>query len=261
MRVFGGFLLDGSKVYGEVRGEEVHLLAGPFWCGLEFTGQICSLGELTIDLPVAPGKVIAVGLNYAEHIREMQRSEMGSPLIWFKAPTSLLADGGTIEIAFPEHRTDFEIELAIVIGREAKNLSQDQALDFVFGYTIALDVSDRDLQKVEKQFSRCKSFDTYTPVGPFIYADVDPHDLPIELQQNGETKQQARTSQMIYSPARIVSFASESLTLEAGDLILTGTPAGVGAIAAGDELEARVGDWRPLRNRVANASALRNKLA
>jgi len=109
------------------------------------------------------------------------------------------------------------------------------------------------LQKSEKQFGRCKSFDTYTPVGPFVYADVDVHDLPLELRQNGELRQKARTSQMIYSVAEIVSFASQSLTLLPGDMILTGTPSGVGPIRDGDELEARIGDWPPLRNRVVNA--------
>ncbi|HEY5035798.1 MAG TPA: fumarylacetoacetate hydrolase family protein [Chthoniobacterales bacterium] len=253
MRTFGGFRSQTSRFYGEVRGEEVHVLAQAPWLGLEFTNEKHSLGKLAIDLPVAPSKIIAVGLNYADHIKEMQRTEIGSPLVWFKAPSSLLPHEGTIEIAFPEHKTDFETELAIVIGRTAKNVSEERALDFVFGYTVALDISDRDLQKAEKQFSRCKSFDTYTPVGPFIYCEVQPNDLEISLRQNGEVKQQARTSQMIYSVARIVSFASESLTLLPGDLILTGTPSGVGAIAAGDELEARVSDWPALRNRVARA--------
>ncbi|HEX3818649.1 MAG TPA: fumarylacetoacetate hydrolase family protein [Chthoniobacterales bacterium] len=253
MRTFGGFRSQTSRFYGEVRGEEVHVLAQAPWLGLEFTDEKHSLGKLVIDLPVAPSKIIAVGLNYADHIKEMQRTEIGSPLVWFKAPSSLLPHEGTIEIAFPEHKTDFETELAIVIGRPAKNVSEERALDFVFGYTVALDISDRDLQKAEKQFSRCKSFDTYTPVGPFIYGEVQPNDLEISLRQNGEVKQQARTSQMIYSVARIVSFASESLTLLPGDLILTGTPSGVGAIAAGDELEARVSDWPALRNRVARA--------
>lgn len=253
MRTFGGFLSHGVRVYGEVLGAEVHLLQQPFWCGVDFSGEVRSLGDLAIDLPVDPSKVIAVGLNYADHIKEMQRNEIGSPLIWFKAPSSLLPHEGTIEIAFPEHKTDFEIELAIVVGKRAKNVPVERALDFVFGYTVALDVSDRDLQKAEKQFSRCKSFDTYTPVGPFVYAGVDPGDLSISLRQNGETRQQARTSQMIYSVARIVSFASESLTLQPGDLMLTGTPSGVGAISAGDALEATVNDWPPLRNRVANA--------
>ncbi len=253
MRTFGGFLFHGARVYGEVRSGEVHLLRQPFWRGVDFSGEVRSLGELVIDLPVDPGKVIAVGLNYADHIKEMQRSEIGSPLIWFKAPSSLLPHEGTIEIAFPEHKTDFETELAIVIGTRAKDLPVERALDFVFGYTVALDVSDRDLQKTEKQFSRCKSFDTYTPVGPFVYAGVNADDLPISLRQNGEIRQQARTSQMIYSVARIVSFASESLTLQAGDLILTGTPSGVGEIRAGDTLEATVHDWPALRNCVANA--------
>ncbi len=255
MRTFGGFQDNGRRSYGEVRGNEVHLLRRPFWEELDFSGEIRSLGEFAIGIPVAPSKIIAVGLNYADHIKEMQRTEIGSPLVWFKAPSSLLPHEGTIEIAFPEHKTDFETELAIVIGTRAKDVSLERALDFVFGYTLALDISDRDLQKAEKQFSRCKSFDTYTPVGPFVYAEVEVSDLPISLRQNGTTRQEARTSQMIYSVARIVSFASESLTLEPGDLILTGTPSGVGPISAGDELEATVSDWPPLRNRVANAGA------
>lgn len=254
MRSFGGFLDNGAHLYGEVRGDEVHLLAQPFWLGLKFSGKTRPLGELKIEVPVAPSKVIAVGLNYREHIREMQRSEIGSPLIWFKAPSSLLPHSGTIRIAFPEHKTDFETELAVVIGAAAKNVSVERALDHVFGYTIAEDISDRDLQKSEKQFSRCKSFDTYTPAGPFVYTEVETQDLEISLRQNGEMKQRARTSQMIYSVAEIVAFASQSLTLLPGDLILTGTPSGVGPIRAGDELVATIGDWPVLQNRVENAN-------
>ncbi|HEY3663486.1 MAG TPA: fumarylacetoacetate hydrolase family protein [Chthoniobacterales bacterium] len=254
MRSFGGFLSNGARIYGEVRGEEVHLLTRPFWLGLDFSGEKRSLGELTIDLPVAPSKVLAVGLNYRDHIKEMQRTEIGSPLVWFKAPSSLLPHEGTIRIAYPEHKTDFETELAVVIGQPAKNVSVERALDYVFGYTIAEDISDRDLQKSEKQFSRCKSFDTYTPVGPFVYTGVDTSDLEISLKQNGEARQKARTSQMIYSVAEIVSFASQELTLLPGDLILTGTPSGVGAIGAGDELLATLSDWPPLRITVKNAN-------
>src|SRR5205823_14811503 len=137
----------------------------------------------------------------------------------FKAPTSLLPHGGTIEIAFPEHQTDFEVELGIVIGRAAKNVSVESAFDHIFGYTLAEDISDRDLQKSEKQFGRCKSFDTYTPLGPFVYSNVDVADLEIRLRKNGEVKKRARTSQMIYSVADIVSFASQNLTLLPGDVI------------------------------------------
>src|SRR3954447_23823144 len=253
MRTFGGFRSKGELVYGEVRGDDVHLLSKPYWLGLDFTGAVVPLGELQIYLPVAPGKLIAVGLNYADHIAEMKRTPLGTPLIWFKAPTSLLPHEGTIEIAFPEHKTDFEVELAIVIGAPTKNVDVGQALDHVFGYTIGEDISDRDLQSSEKQFARAKSFDTYSPVGPFVYSEVEVTDLPITLRQNGDLKQQARTSQMIYPVAEIVSFASQGLTLLPGDLIMTGTPSGVGPIKDGDELEARIGDWPPLRNRVALA--------
>src|SRR5689334_2574461 len=206
MRTFGAFWkTDGTQVYGEVQGDEVRGLKQPFWLGLEESGENSSRHDLQIEVPVAPSKLMAVGLNYADHIAEMKRTPLGTPLIWFKAPTSLLPHEGTIEIAFPEHKTDFEVELAIVIGKRTKNVS-------------------------------------------FV------SELPITLRQNGEVKQQARTSQMIYPVAEIVSFASRSLTLLPGDLIMSGTPSGVGPIKDGDELEARIGDWPPLRNRVAQAA-------
>ena len=148
MRTFGCFRSEDRFFYGEIRGDEV-----------------------------APSKLIAVGLNYSDHIAEMKRTPLGTPLIWFKSPGSLLPHDGTIEIAFPEHQTDFEVELAVIIGKSAKDVLPERALNFVFGYTIGLDISDRDLQKTEKQFGRCKSFDTYTPIGPFIYANVDVSDV------------------------------------------------------------------------------------
>src|SRR5437870_8989056 len=253
MKTFGGFRSGDEFFYGELRGDEVHRLSQPYWIQVQPTGEILPLASLQIDVPVAPTKLIAVGLNYADHIAEMKRTQFGAPLIWFKASSSLLAHKGVIEIAFPEHQTDFEVELAVVIGARTKNVSANDALDHVFGYTIGLDITDRDLQKQEKQFGRCKSFDTYTPVGPFVYANVDVSNVPIELRQNGEVRQRTRTSLMIYSVAHLVSFASESLTLLPGDVILTGTPSGVGPIRAGDQLEAVIGDWPPLRNRVAHA--------
>jgi 2-keto-4-pentenoate hydratase/2-oxohepta-3-ene-1,7-dioic acid hydratase in catechol pathway len=253
MRTFGGFKTGNRFFYGEIRSDEVQVLRNPFWIDIEPTGEVVRLTNVAIDLPVAPSKLIAVGLNYADHIAEMKRTTLGTPLIWFKSPASLLPHDGTIEIAFSDHQTDFEAELAVVVGKPAKNVPAQEALDFVFGYTIGLDISDRDLQKTEKQFGRCKSFDTYTPVGPFVYADVDVNDVSLELRQNGELRQSTRTSRMIYPVAQIISFASQSLTLLPGDVILTGTPAGVGPIHAGDELEAAIDDWPHLRNRVAIA--------
>ena len=257
MRTFGGFRSGDRFFYGELRGETVHELAQPYWIEIQPTGEVLPVADLQIDLPVAPSKLIAVGLNYADHIAEMKRTPLGTPLIWFKAPTSLLPHDSTIEIAFPEHQTDFEAELAVVIGKAAKNVLAERALDFVFGYTIGLDISDRELQKTEKQFGRCKSFDTYTPIGPFVYAGVDVSDVSLELRQNGEVRQSTRTSKMIYSIAQIISFASQSLTLLPGDVILTGTPAGVGPIHPGDELEATIDGWPQLRNSVAIADNAR----
>src|SRR6202140_3230248 len=144
MRTFGGFRLGEEFFYGEVRGDEVHILENPYWIDIEPTGEVAKLSLVDVDLAVAPSKLIAVGLNYVEHIAEMKRTPLGTPLIWFKAPTSLLPDGGTIEIAYPEHQTDYELELAVVIGRRAKNVTSAQAADCIFGYTIGLDITDRD---------------------------------------------------------------------------------------------------------------------
>jgi len=256
MRTFGGFKSGDRFFYGELRGDDAHLLAKPYWIEIQPTGEVLPLADLHIALPVAPSKLIAVGLNYADHIAEMKRTPLGTPLIWFKAPSSLLPHNGAIEIAFPEHQTDFEAELAVVIGKTAKNVLVERALDFVFGYTIALDVSDRDLQKSEKQFGRCKSFDTYTPIGPFVYADADVADVSLELWQNGELRKGTRTSRMISSVAPIVSFATQSLTLLRGDVILTGTPSGVGPLHDGDQLETAIHNWPCLRNRVAIAQSV-----
>src|SRR5437667_3005003 len=147
MRTFGGFKSGEESFYGEVRGDHVHVLAKPHWIDIDPTGEVRKLADVDIDLPVAPSKLIAVGLNYADHIAEMKRTPLGTPLIWFKAPSSLLPHNGAIEIAFPDHQTDFEVELAIVIGATAKNVTAERALNHVCGYTIGLDISDRVLQK------------------------------------------------------------------------------------------------------------------
>src|SRR5437870_3425308 len=213
MRTFGGFRSGDRFFYGEVRSDAVHVLIRPYWIETQPTGEVLPFASLQIDLPVAPSKLIAVGLNYADHIAEMKRTPLDTPLIWFKAPSSLLPHNGTIEIAFPEHQTDFEAELAVVIGKTVKDVPVERALDFVFGYTIALDISDRDLQKSEKQFGRCKSFDTYTPIGPFAYADADVADVLLNLWQNGELRQSTRTRRMIYLVPQMIPIANESLII------------------------------------------------
>ena len=201
-------------------------------------------------MPVVPSKIIAVGLNYADHVREMKRELPKEPVFWFKATTSLLADGGKIEIPFPQHRTDFEAELAIVIGRKIRNVSPTQASRYIFGYTAAQDISDRTIQKAGSQWARCKSFDTFTPLGPFVETKIDPNELSIQLFQNGQLRQNSNTRQLIFKPAELVSFISTNLTLLPGDVILTGTTSGVGPIQSGDKLEVRIQGLAPLNNSV-----------
>src|SRR5947207_5018257 len=150
MRTFGGFKSGSEFFYGEVSGDDVRILAKPYWIDIQPAGEVRKLAQLEVTVPVAPSKLIAVGLNYADHIAEMKRTPLGTPLIWFKAPSSLLPHNGAIEIAFPEHQTDFEVELAVVIGGSAKNVPTKRALDHVFGYPIGLEISNRDLQKSEK---------------------------------------------------------------------------------------------------------------
>jgi 2-keto-4-pentenoate hydratase/2-oxohepta-3-ene-1,7-dioic acid hydratase in catechol pathway len=201
-------------------------------------------------VPIAPSKIIAVGINYLDHAREMNRELPKEPLIWLKAPTSLLPDGGKIEIPFPQHRTDFEAELAIVIGRKIRGVSPTQAPRYIFGYTAAQDISDRHIQKADGQWARCKSFDTFTPLGPYVETMIDPADLTIQQFQNGQLRQNSSTRQLIFKPAEIVSFVSTNMTLLPGDVILTGTPSGVGPIHSGDKLEVRIQGLAPLVNAV-----------
>jgi 2-keto-4-pentenoate hydratase/2-oxohepta-3-ene-1,7-dioic acid hydratase in catechol pathway len=200
--------------------------------------------------PVNPSKLIAVGLNYADHARETQQPLPKEPLFWFKAPSSLLPDGGKIEIPFPEHRTDYEAELAIVIGRRGRNITPTAAPRYIFGYTAAQDITDRTIQAAESQWARAKSFDTFTPLGPYVETQLDPHGLSIQLFQNGQLRQNSNTSQLIFNCYQLVSFISTYMTLLPGDVILTGTPGGIGPIKSGDRLEVRIQGLAPLINTV-----------
>jgi 2-keto-4-pentenoate hydratase/2-oxohepta-3-ene-1,7-dioic acid hydratase in catechol pathway len=250
MAAIGRFQKGEEIFFARVVEGELFRLRGDVFGSPSFDKKPMPCKGLKRLAPVAPSKIVAIGLNYADHAREQNKPLPKEPLFWFKAPTSLIPDGGKIEIPYPQHRTDYEAELAIVIGRRARNVTPAAASRFILGYTAAQDISDRTIQNSESQWARAKSFDTFTPLGPYIETKLDPCDLTIQMFQNGQLRQNSNTSQLIFNCAHLVSFVSANMTLLPGDVIVTGTPSGVGPIASGDRLEVRIQGLTPLVNSV-----------
>jgi 2-keto-4-pentenoate hydratase/2-oxohepta-3-ene-1,7-dioic acid hydratase in catechol pathway len=250
MAAIGRFQKGDEIFYAKVVDGELFRVQGDVFGSPSFDKKAMSFKGIKTLTPVQPSKLVAVGLNYADHAREQNKPLPKEPLIWFKAPTSLLPDGGKIEIPFPDHRTELEGELAIIIGRRARNVTAAAASRYIFGYTAAQDISDRTIQNAEGQNARAKSFDTFTPLGPYIETKIDPHELTIQTFQNGQLRQNSNTNQLIFNTYKIVSFVSTNITLLPGDVILTGTPSGVGPIQSGDRLEVRIQGLAPLLNTV-----------
>ncbi|HTI70049.1 MAG TPA: fumarylacetoacetate hydrolase family protein [Candidatus Limnocylindria bacterium] len=250
MAAIGRFQKGDEIFYAKVVDGEIFKLQGDVFGSPSFEKKATPAKGVKTLIPVQPSKIIAVGLNYADHVRETGKTQPTEPLFWLKAPTSLIPDGAKIEIPFANHRNDYEAELAIVIGRRMRNVTPAAAARYIFGYTASQDITDRTIQASESQFARSKSFDTFTPLGPFIETKIDPHDLSIQLFQNGQLRQNGNTSQMIFNCFDLVSFISTNMTLLPGDIILTGTPSGIGPIESGDRLEVRIQGMAPLVNTV-----------
>jgi len=204
-----------------------------------------------LEVGPRPTKIVAVGRNYADHAKELGNEAPSEPIIFLKPPSALLPHEGTIILPPQSHRVDHEGELAIVIGKRARNVKAAAWRDCVRGFTCANDVTARDLQKKDVQFTRGKSFDTFCPLGPWIETDLDPADLSLVARVNGQIKQNARTSMMIFPCSAIIEFITGVMTLEPGDVILTGTPAGVGPLQSGDTVEVEIEGIGTLRNHVA----------
>jgi 2-keto-4-pentenoate hydratase/2-oxohepta-3-ene-1,7-dioic acid hydratase in catechol pathway len=207
------------------------------------------------EAPPPPSKIVAVGRNYREHAKELGHvAPEEEPILFLKAPSALLVNGGDIELPPESARVDYEGELALVIGQTIKRWPQDRWMEALAGVCCANDVTARDLQKKDGQWSRAKSFDTFCPVGPEIVAGLDASDLSIQTRVNGAVKQSSRTSEMVFSPALLVAYISRMMTLLPGDLILTGTPAGIGPLAPGDVVEVEIEKIGILKNRVSPGS-------
>ena len=250
MAAIGRFQKGEEIFYAKVVDGELFRARGDVFASHSFDKKATPSKGLKTLTPVAPSKVIAIGLNYADHAREQNKPLPATPLFWMKAPTSLIPDGAKIEIPFPNHRTDFEAELCIVIGRRVRNVTPAAASRYIFGYTCSQDISDRHIQNSESQWARAKSFDTFTPLGPYVETKADPRELTIQLFQNGQLRQNSNTNQLIFSCHNLVSYISTNITLLPGDIILTGTPSGVGPITSGDRLEVRIQGFAPLVNMV-----------
>lgn len=247
------FEYDNAIMYGVLQDGALRLIEGDVFGSFGLSQRSIPLEQAKLLAPAAPGKLVCVGLNYALHAAESGSELPEEPMIFMVSPNAVIADGETILLDNDRQRIDYEAEIAIVIGKRGRRIPAGEAKSYVLGYTCANDVSNRHLQRKDGQFTRAKSFDTYKPLGPWIETDVDPDALDIKLWQNGELKQSSNTSDMIFSVARIVEFVSGVMTLEPGDVIITGTPSGVGPMKAGDAIEIEIEGIGRLRNSVGLA--------
>ncbi len=234
------FLADGKPACGIVNGEEVAELDGDFFTPFKTLKACRSFADIVLLPPCIPSKVVAVGLNYRDHAEELGYAIPDEPIIFLKPASAVIGPGGTIIHPETSMRVDYEAELGVVIKDRIRNIGPDEARDHILGYTCANDVTARDLQKKDGQWTRAKSFDTFCPVGPWIETDLNPEDLLVESYLNNERKQSSRTSKFIFNIPYLVSFISEIMTLYPGDLIITGTPSGIGPMKPGDEIEVRI---------------------
>jgi 2-keto-4-pentenoate hydratase/2-oxohepta-3-ene-1,7-dioic acid hydratase in catechol pathway len=247
------FSLGDEVDFGVVDGDEVAPITGHPFGPFTFTGYRYPLADVKLLAPVIPSKVVAVGKNYADHAAELgdgPQEAPAAPILFLKPSTSVIGCGEKIVLPASSNRVDFEGELAIVVGRLCKDVPIERVKDVVLGYTIANDVTARDQQQTDKQWMRSKSYDTFCPIGPWLETAIDPSDLAITTALNGEIRQHGTTKDMIFDIPTIVSYVSQVMTLLPGDIILTGTPAGVAPMRDGDTVTVTIEGIGSLDNRV-----------
>lgn len=246
--------VGGTPRWGVVEGEMVTPLAAPPWEEVRKVAGAMPLASAKLLPPCEPTKIVAVGLNYRAHAAEMGKELPEEPLLFLKAPSSLLPPGGAVVLPRQSSRVEHEGELALVIGRTASKVNASHALEYVRGFTCLDDVTARDIQRREKVYARAKGFDTFCPVGPWLETEIeDPQALALELRVNGAVRQKGTTADMIFPVAEVVAFISHIMTLHPGDLITTGTPPGVGPLVAGDSVEVEIAGIGVLRHTVSTA--------
>ncbi|MFH0242234.1 fumarylacetoacetate hydrolase family protein [Streptomyces sp. HK10] len=251
------FSIDGNVAFGVVEGDAdsgdglvLDIIKGHPFAEFERSGKRVPLDKVRLLPPVLPNKVVAIGRNYAEHAAEMGNEVPEVPVAFFKPSTSVIGPGDPIVYPSFSHEVHHEAELAVVIGRMCSQVPRERVADVILGYTCANDVTARDVQRTESQWARAKGFDSSCPLGPWVVTDVDPADLAVMCTVNGEQRQLGRTGQMVRSVEDLVVHVTEAMTLLPGDVILTGTPAGVGPINVGDEVAVTIEGIGTLTNKV-----------
>ncbi|MFI2566064.1 fumarylacetoacetate hydrolase family protein [Paenarthrobacter sp. NPDC018779] len=250
------FVVDSDPLYGVVDGEpgseEITVINGdPFFNGVERTHTKHKLEDVRLLAPIIPrSKVIGVGRNFAEHAAELGNEVPQYPLLFLKPNTAVIGPNDPIVLPEFSEEISFEAELCVVIGRICKDVPEERADDVIFGYTCGNDLTARDVQKTDLQWARAKGFDTSAPLGPWIETELDPDDVDIQARLNGELRQDGNTTQMIRGVRELVSIVSHAFTLLPGDVIMTGTPAGVGLVSEGDRIEVEIEGLGRLSNPV-----------
>lgn len=231
------FLHQDKEHIGVVEGDQVQAAKGTLFGAVRVTGEGYPLTEVRLLPPVMPSKIVAVGLNYRDHAEELKIELPHEPLLFLKPSSAVI--GHLDPICYPpmSHRVDFEGELGIVIGKTAHDVPEHRTDGFILGYTCVNDVTARDLQGKDGQWTRAKGFDTFAPIGPWIETEIDPASLQVETLLNGERRQLSNTANLIFSSRQLVSFISQVMTLYPGDVIATGTPSGIGPMQVGDQVE------------------------
>ena len=253
------FDAQGKVKYGRLEDNIIHCFRGsPFayfkgpGSSFRLEGSIYELGEVRLLAPCTPSKIVCLGLNYRSHVEETKHPIPSEPLIFLKPSTAVVGPDDEVVLPRSSRRVDYEGELAVVIGRKAKDVPQNRAKEYVLGYTCFNDISERHFQREDGQWTRAKGFDTFAPIGPWIESEVDPDDLKLETYLNGELRQSTRTSNLIFGAAKLISFISAVMTLLPGDVIATGTAAGIGQMNPGDIVEVKIENIGSLRNFVVS---------
>ena len=246
------FRVEGIDRIGVIEEENVRAVSGSLETFWQLTDDVFPLVDVRLLAPCVPKQIICVGSNYKKHSKEITFEYAQEPILFGKAAHTIIGMGDTIIYPPQTNKLVYEAELGIVIKRKMHNITPEQASQYILGYTCANDVTARDLQLQDKQWLRCKSFDTFCPLGPWLETSLDPQDLSIKSYLNGELKQEARTSEMVYTPYELLSYISQNMTLDAGDLILTGTPHGDGEMQPGDTVAIEIEGIGRLENVVSD---------